>query len=106
MPLDLFWGGLFVWNVVRNYPSGDISVNRAEVTAIFEAEALHQFSQIYQKSVNLDFPEKLTDEKKEHSVEDLRFLAKMESSLRLVDGLDEMSLPFRCDDIKLPDNKM
>jgi hypothetical protein len=98
--------GWIVWNVVRNYPSGDISVNRAEVTAILEAEELHQLSQIYQKSVNLDFPEKLTDERKEHSVEDKRFLAKMESSLRLVDGHYEMPLPFRSDDIKLPNNKM
>jgi len=73
---------------------------------ILEAEELQQLSQIDKKSVNLDFPEKLNDEKKEYSVEDQRFLKKMESSVRLVNGHYEMHLPFRIDDIKLPNNKM
>jgi len=74
--------------------------------AILEAEELQQLSQIDQKSVNLDFPEKLTDEKKEYSVEEQRFLKKMDSSVRLVIGYYEMPLQFWIDDVKLPNNKM
>ena len=74
--------------------------------AILEVEELQQPSQIYQKSVNLDFPEKLTDEKKEYSVEEQRFLKKMDSSVRLVIGYYEMPLQFWIDDVKLPNNKV
>ena len=95
-----------VCNAIRNNPSCDISVNRAAVMAILEAEELQQLSQIYQKSVTLGFPEKLTDEKKEYSIEDQRYLKKMESSVRLVNGRYEMCLPFRIDDIKITNNNM
>jgi len=62
--------------------------------AILEVEELQQPSQIYQKSVNLDFPEKLTDEKKLYAVEDQHFLKKMESSVRIVNEHYETPLPF------------
>ena len=87
--------GWIVWNVIRNNPSDDINANRAEVLAILDAAELQQLSKIYQRSVNLDFPETPTDEKKEYSVEDQRFLKKkMESSVRLVNRHHEMPLPI------------
>jgi len=45
-------------------PFIDRIIIRAEVMAILKAEELQHFSQIDQKSVNIDFPEKFADEKK------------------------------------------
>lgn len=53
---------------------------------------------------NSDFNDVLQCEKESMSVEDKRALRVMESTLSHVDGHYEMGLPWRADDIKLPNN--
>jgi hypothetical protein len=94
--------GSVVWNLERVSASKRPCVNRAELAMVQQAEDNRRLEQIYQKSVNLYF----TDEKKEHSVEDQRFLVQMENSLQFVEGHYEMSLPFRNEDVMLPNNEV
>ena len=53
---------------------------------------------------NHDFPEKY-DEKKQMSVEDCKFMQIMDSSAKVVNGHYELPLPFRKDNITMPDNR-
>ena len=74
--------------------------------ALQESEELHQLSQLYQRSVNLDFPERLPQERREHSIDHKCFLEKVTSSLEFVDGYYRMVLPFRNETVLLPNNEM
>ena len=53
----------------------------------------------------MDFPERLSDDKKEYSQEDKRFLASVNSSIFHKDGHYCIGLPFKAEDLKLPNNK-
>ena len=54
---------------------------------------------------NQDFPELSYEEKDEHSFEDKRFLQIMKESLRKIDDHYEIRLPFRKDDLCMPNNR-
>ena len=95
--------GWILWSIVRR-EAGELQVNQAEVIAISETEELRQLNQLYEKSVNMEFPERISDDRKENSQEDHAFLQKVESSMKLVDGHHELCLPFRDDRVQLPDN--
>ena len=98
--------GWIVWNVIRpsTEPSNLIS-NRADVIAIEGIEEHRSLQSCYRKSVALDFPERYTDEKREHSVEDKKFLRKMCDSKALTNGHYKMCLPFKNEKPNLPDNR-
>ena len=54
---------------------------------------------------NHDFPEKNYDEKKQMSVEDCKFMQIMDSSAKVVDGHYELPLPFRKNNLTMPNNR-
>ncbi|XP_014672653.1 PREDICTED: uncharacterized protein LOC106813111 [Priapulus caudatus] len=102
--------GWVVWNVVRGVDVTAVSehpnrflVNRVEV--IREMDEMKKLDHLVRSSINFDFPESITDDKKEDSQEDKRFREKVSSSIRLVDGHYEIRLPFRKDDEVLPNNR-
>ena len=53
---------------------------------------------------NHDFNEKASEEKREHSIEDKRFLEIASKSVSLIDGHYTLNLPFRKDDVLMPNN--
>jgi hypothetical protein len=53
-----------------------------------------------------DFNEKASEEKREHSIEDKRFLEIASKSVSLVDGRYTLNLPFRKDDVLMPNNRL
>jgi hypothetical protein len=94
--------GWIVWNVLRQYSNNDFKVNRVEVVAIQEAEGQKGLSELYQRSVNMDFPEGIIDQL-EHSQDDNLFMENVQAPINMHDGHCGISLPFRYDVI-LPDN--
>ncbi|KAK0134727.1 hypothetical protein N1851_029616 [Merluccius polli] len=54
---------------------------------------------------NHDFNEKASEEKREHSIEDKRFLEIASKSVSLFDGHYTLNLPFRKDDVLMPNNR-
>ena len=103
--------GWVVWNVIRDAEQlqGDIScsfsVNKVEVKAISEVEQLKHLDRLVRQTINMDFPERLIDDKKEHSQEDIRLLASVSKSVTYRDGHYCIGLPFKAEDIMLPDNR-
>jgi len=98
--------GWIPWNVLREGSHSCVAVvNRADVTAIEMLHELKELNQTYQRSVNMEFPELLTNDKREHSVEDKLFLQKISSSQKVVDGHYQLQLPFREQHPSLPDNR-
>jgi hypothetical protein len=96
--------GWVVWSVIRETKSLNMEVNRAEVIGIQEAEELRQLSQLYQRSVDIDFPERGIDDKREPSQEDNMFMEKAQSSIITKSGHYEVGLPFR-KFVLMPSNK-
>jgi hypothetical protein len=100
--------GWITWNVVRG-TSNCINiemrhlVNQAEVTAVGELEDLERLDRLVRSSINLDFPERGIEET-EYSQEDKRYMKIMEKSIHVKDGHYEMKLPFRRENIQLPNN--
>ena len=95
--------GWILWNVVRDL-STDITVNSVHLH-IQEAEQLRNLEHIYRQSVNMDFPENVIQDQKELSQEDHLFMDKVNASIiHQPDDHYEIGLPFRDDNIVLPDN--
>ncbi|XP_041349189.1 uncharacterized protein LOC121368518 [Gigantopelta aegis] len=104
--------GWIVWNMIRE---GDkqveqvdsvFTVNRAEIVAVQEMEQLKQLDKLVRDSINRDFPERLIDDKKEHSQEDKKFLDLVNGSITHSNGHYCIGLPFKENGVKLPDNKL
>lgn len=55
---------------------------------------------------NHDFNEKTSEEKRELSVEDKRFLEIANSSVLHIDGHYTLNLPFRKEDVQMPNNRL
>lgn len=97
--------GWIVWNLVRNneeiesYSTG--IVNQAQLTAIQESSNLEK---LVHKSMNMDFPERLLDDKRENSIEDNYFLEQVNESVSFENGHYYIALPFRNKHVKLPNN--
>ena len=97
--------GWIVWNVIRNHLSNAaITVNRADILAIESMDSLNQLNKMVQQSIRLDFPERSADERKENSIEDKRFIAEVESSIKFTGDCYQISLPFKRDTI-FPNNQ-
>ncbi|XP_069128774.1 uncharacterized protein [Argopecten irradians] len=91
--------GWVIWNVIRNNDS--VEVNRLHI----ENETTESLEDIAKKSINMDFPERLIDDKREPSREDKDFMRQAEQSIHLDNGHYYcVSLPFRDKNIVLPDN--
>ena len=45
--------------------------------------------------MNMDFPERIIDDKKEDFVEDRQFRLKVDKSMKFIDGHYQLGLPFR-----------
>lgn len=73
-----------------------IASNRISVAKLEEL-LRHQYNQ--------DFSESAYNEKQEHSFEDKKFLHVMNSSVKRKDGHYEIQLPFRHDNISMPNNR-
>ena len=98
--------GWIPWNVVRE--SGTCTdvptVNRVEVLAIEEMQELKQLDRLVRNSIDAEFPERCIDEKKEQSVEDKLFLTKVSNTIQHKDGHFYINLPFRKDNVVMPNN--
>ncbi|XP_069129352.1 uncharacterized protein [Argopecten irradians] len=92
--------GWVIWNVIRNNDS--VEVNRLHI----ENETTESLEDIAKKSINMDFPERLIDDKREPSREDKDFMRQAEQSIHLDNGHYCVSLPFRDKNIVLPDNTL
>lgn len=97
--------GWIVYNVIRESEPGVYSVNRTSVIEMQEVSELEKLENMYRESVQLDFPEKQIDEKKENSQEDNLFMKKVSDSVHKTDGHYEMCLPFREEQVNLKNNK-
>ncbi|XP_071094895.1 uncharacterized protein [Haliotis cracherodii] len=97
--------GWVVWNVVRHTDVQNcFTVNRADITAIQEIEELKKLGQLVQQSINYDFPERVIDDKRQPSHNDIRFMEKVKESITLNTGHYTIPLPFKSDSVCLPDN--
>ena len=96
--------GWIVYNLVRNSEYTSHVVNRACIVSVQESNELQRIEYLYRESVNLDFPERVIDEKREHSQEDKRFLEQVKHTQVKIDNHYEIGLPLR-QDVELPENK-
>lgn len=62
--------------------------------------------QLIRSQLNHDFPEKVCDEKSEYSAEDRMFLKIPADSVVKQDGNYQLRLPFRQEEVHLPNNRM
>ena len=90
--------GWVVWGLVTEQEDR-MSINKASVEEIDEIDSL------VRESINMDFPEKLVDDKREYSVQDRLFIKKTQESIQLNDeGKYEMDLPFQGENVRIPNN--
>ena len=90
--------GWVVWGLIREHGNNKLSVNKVSV------EAMDKIDLLVRESINMDFPEKLVDDKKEYSIQDKLFMKKTNESIQWKDGNYEISLPFQSENIKIPNN--
>lgn len=58
------------------------------------------------KLYNTDFSERLTDDREERSLEDKAFMREVEGSTKLCEGHFQIRLPFKGDDVSMPNNRV
>ena len=101
--------GWVAWNVVRHTSERDYKykspVNTADLIAVEETDELKKLERLVRQTINLDFPERTVDDKKENSQEDKKFIQEMSTSLKFVNNHYEMKLPFRNKEVRLPNNQ-
>ncbi|XP_070567324.1 uncharacterized protein [Ptychodera flava] len=66
---------------------------------------MNKLDRLVRHSIDLDFPERMIDDKREHSQEDKKFIQKVNETIELVDGHYKMGLPFKTERVRLPDNQ-
>ena len=86
--------GWTVHGVKRNSHSQRVSVNRIIANETIEEQLIHMY--------NMDFSECLSDDLRVKSKEDAMFLELAADSIQLMKGHYELALPFRHEDVKLP----
>ncbi|XP_070548923.1 uncharacterized protein [Ptychodera flava] len=98
--------GWIPWHVVRLNEQGQHPPSyRTEVVAVEDMEELDKLDRLVRHSIDLDFPERMIDDKREHSQEDKKFMQKVKETIELVDGHYKMGLPFKNERVRLPDNQ-
>ena len=98
---DLGW---VVYNLTRKNQGNVAKVHRISVTNVSEINN-GELENMYRESLNMDFPEKAVEEKREFSQHDKIFMQKISNSIKKVGGHYELELPFKEDKVHLPDNK-
>ena len=95
--------GWIIWGLVRG---GKQPCHLSNLQlAREEAGQLQRLEDMVRSSIDMDFPERLVDSKKEPSVEDKQFEKIIGGSLKLVGGHYQCCLPFRDPACKLEDNR-
>ncbi|XP_050411020.1 uncharacterized protein LOC126825402 isoform X2 [Patella vulgata] len=94
--------GWIIWNLFIDSSRLRPTVNRAEIQAVQDLENLRQ---MVQQTASLDFPERAIDDVKENSQDDNSFIKKLNKTLKFEDGHYTIGLPFRKDQVSLPNNK-
>ncbi|XP_070541303.1 uncharacterized protein [Ptychodera flava] len=98
--------GWIPWHVVRLNEQGQHPPSyRTEVVAVEDMEELDKLDRLVRHSIDLDFPERMIDDKREHSQEDKKFMQKVNETIELVDEHYKMGLPFKNERVRLPDNQ-
>ena len=115
MPLELRTGpegspyaaktklGWVVWGLMKNDNEKLLSC-KSSVESIREIEYLNNLDERMRDFMNCEFPEKLIDDQKEMSLDDQEFVRKTTESVKLVNGRYEMKIPFKSDNVVLPNN--
>ena len=95
--------GWAVYGLPKGNKEGKQCTTRASANKIVVASIEEEICRLF----NQDFNENPARERPENSVEDCKFLQKMNKSCKQVDGHYELSLPLRKSDeeLKLPNNK-
>lgn len=97
--------GWIVWNLVRNINNGDFVANRAHLMTVRQAEDHSRLEELLKHSINLDFPERIVDDKRENSLTDKKFIEYVNQSIRFENEHYTIGLPFRDQNLKLPNNE-
>lgn len=105
--------GWIIWNVVRPLQHNQgwkerqsLLVNRAELSSIVAKEQCHTIEQLVKNSINMDFPERQVDDKRENSQEDNKFNQAVKGYIKLQDVHYYMDLPFKNREVPLPNNEI
>ena len=67
--------------------------------------AVVNLDDLVRQNFNHDFPEKVYEEKAEMSIQDKQFMHIMSASAIMKDGHYQLKLPFKKDDISMPNNR-
>lgn len=94
--------GWIVWNVLREGETRTHDVNRVTIEQYCECDM--KLEELVKASINSDFPERAIEDKKEHSVEDKKFLSQVGGSISHENGHYSIGLPFRDNSVNLPNN--
>ncbi|CAG2219263.1 unnamed protein product [Mytilus edulis] len=93
--------GWILWNVIRD--SSSFEVNRVHM----QHEGCDETQlNLLMQSINLDFPERMTEDKRENSIDDKIFMQQVESSIHLENQHYCIALPFRDQDVVFPNNSV
>ncbi|XP_071832390.1 uncharacterized protein [Apostichopus japonicus] len=84
----------------------EVNVNFCRVDNGIVQNGTDNLEQQLQSFINMDFTERLSDQKIAMSVEDKRFMTMMEESVTKVHGHYETVLPLRDRAVKMPNNKV
>ena len=66
--------------------------------------AVVNLDDLVRQNFNHDLPEKVYEEKAEMSIEDKQFMHIMSTSAKMIDGHYQLKLPFKKDDLSMPNN--
>ncbi|KAK3086822.1 hypothetical protein FSP39_023974 [Pinctada imbricata] len=97
--------GWIIWNVLRSSREDmqSYTVNRAAVENHIEMDM--RLEQLVKDSINLEFPERASDDVRQNSEEDNMFLKQVEESICHQDNRHySIKLPFRDQSVRLPNN--
>lgn len=99
--------GWSVWNLMRSNRSAVAHVNRIEVAYDLDVIQQHdeQLQEFVKRMINMDFPERSCDDRKENSQQDNRFLEEVGKSIRFEDNHYHINLPLKDRSSVIPDNK-
>ena len=78
-------------------------VNKAEVRAIAEVEQIRLLDRLVRGTMNMDSTERLIDDKKGCSQEDIRFLVSVSKFISHIDDHYCIGLPLKADNVGLPE---
>ena len=98
--------GWIVWNMLRDYQDTNSVVNRAHLESVHHVHETDNsnLDRLLKHLINMDFPERIIEDKRENSLDDKKFLECMNRTIRFKDNHYSLDLPFRDPDVKLPNN--